>query len=316
MPAPAQAPASTQTAPRPGAKRGDGLGIGAVPQQAQPQAQGGIAGAQVDELKVTGHLMTLPPGLFCIINEINPAASRNNGMPGVRISPPPVGGQNVEISGFRGDGWLSAEGDATLVRIRAKPSQILVTIYQLPGEASSAPRLQVRQLLGPEEMANGQAAAAAPAPAPAPAPAVPAKINLVAHIQSRGDVGASFGEWLGESGSNNWIEGFAINAPADISPASFTYQAVLGRGWLSPWVEAGQYCGSRGMALPLLGLRIRLSGEAAEQYDISYAASFVGGAKAGPVGNDETCEADTLAPLEAIQVTLTPRARKGGRAKK
>ncbi len=312
MPAPAQAPAPAQTAPRPGAKRDNGAGLGAAPQQ----AQGGIAGAQVDELKVTGHLMTLPPGLFCIINEINPGASRNHGMPGVRISPPPVGGQNVEISGFRDDGWLSAEGDATLVRIRTKPSQILVTIYQLPGEASSAPRLQVRQLLGPEEMANDEAAPDPAAAAPAPAPAAPAKINLVAHIQSRGDVGAGFGEWLGESGSNNWIEGFAINAPEGISPASFTYQAVLGRGWLSPWVEAGQYCGSRGMALPLLGLRIRLSGEAAEQYDISYAATFVGGAKAGPVGNDETCEADTLAPLESIQVTLTPRARKAGRAKK
>jgi len=70
------------------------------------------------------------------------------------------------------------------------------------------------------------------------------------------------------------------------------------------------------MALPLLGLRIRLGGEAAEQYDISYSATFVGGATAGPVGNDETCEADTLAPLEAIQVVLTPRGRKAVRGKK
>jgi hypothetical protein len=28
------------------------------------------------------------------------------------------------------------------------------------------------------------------------------------------------------------------------------YQAVLGRGWLSPWIEGGKFCGSRGMALP------------------------------------------------------------------
>ena len=53
-------------------------------------------------------------------------------MPGVRISPPPTGGQNVEISGFRDDGWLNAEGDAALVRIRRHPTQVLVTIYQLP----------------------------------------------------------------------------------------------------------------------------------------------------------------------------------------
>lgn len=309
---PAPAPAPVQTAPRTGAGRDAGRGMGL----AQPPAQGGISGAQVDELKVTGHLMTLPPGLFCIINENNPGAARNHGMPGVRISPPPAGGENIEISGFRTDGWLSAEGDATLVRVRKKPAQILVTIYQLPNEASSAPRLQVRQLLGGEDMPGDQLPnAPAPAPAATQAPAN-AKIALLAHIQTRGDVGAAFGDWLGERGSNNWIEGFAINAPEGVQPADFTYQAVLGRGWLSPWVEAGQYCGSRGMALPLLGLRIRLGGEAAEQYEISYSASFVGGASAGPVGNDETCEADTLAPLEAIQVILTPRGRKGGRGRK
>jgi len=292
-----------------------------APAPAQPAAgAGATAGqggtAQVQELKVTGHLMTLPPGLFCIINELNPGAVRNNGMPGVRISPPPAGGQNIEISGFRADGWLSAEGDATLVRIRKRPSQILVTVYQLPGEPDAAPRLQVRQLLGATE-APGENVPPPGQPAAAPAqPPAREKADFMAHIQSRGDVGAKFNDWLGERGSNNWIEGFAIDAPAGIAAADFSYQAVLGRGWLSPWVEAGQYCGSRGMALPLLGLRIRLNGEAAEQYEISYSASFVGGAAAGPVGNDETCEADTLAPLEAFQIILTLRGRKTGRGKK
>ena len=283
--------------------------VKSAPAPQAPEASSGVP--QVQELKVTGHLMSLPPGLFCFINETNPGAQRNNGMPGVRVSPPPAGGQNVEISGFRNDGWLSAEGDATLVRVRNQPSQVLVTIYQLPGEPDSAPRLQVRQLLGPGDMPGANLRQPAPGAAPAPDVA-----DFMSHIQSRGDIGAKFGEWLGERGSNNWIEGFAINAPEGIAAADFTYQAVLGRGWLSPWVDAGQYCGSRGMALPLLGLRIRLNGEAAEQYEISYSASFVGGASAGPVGNDETCEADTLAPLEAFQIILTPRGRKSGRGKK
>lgn len=287
--------------------------VKSAPAPAQQAPEAGNSGPQVQELKVTGHLMSLPPGLFCFINEINPGSKKNNGMPGVRVSPPPAGGKNVEISGFRADGWLSADGDATLVRVRNQPSQVLVTIYQLPSEPDSAPRLQVRQLLGPGDMPGANLPQAAPGAAPAPAPAA---LDFMAHIQSRGDIGAKFGEWLGERGSNNWIEGFALNAPDGIAAADFTYQAVLGRGWLSPWVEAGAYCGSRGMALPLLGLRIRLNGDAAEQYEISYSASFVGGASAGPVGNDETCEADTLAPLEAFQIVLTPRGRKSGRGKK
>ncbi|GLR67287.1 hypothetical protein GCM10010909_19680 [Acidocella aquatica] len=288
------------------------------PAESSPQPNAGASAGDnhtsVQELKVSGHLMTLPAGLFCFVNEANPAASQNNGMPGVRISPPPAGGQNIEISSFRADGWMNADGDAALVRIRKGPAQVLVTIYQLPNMPDAAPKLQVRQLLTAGDMPA--VAANAPAPAPAPAPVAPEVMDMMAHIQTRGDVGAKFGVWLGERGSQNWIEGFALNAPEGINPADLSYQAVLGRGWLSPWVEAGQYCGSRGMALPLLGLRIRLTGEAAENYELSCSASFVGGASAGPAGNDETCEADTLAPLEAFQITLTPRTRRGGKAKR
>jgi hypothetical protein len=267
----------------------------------------------MQELKVTGHFMALPSGLFCIVNEPAPASAQNFGLPGVRLSPPPSGNRNVEISGFRPDGWLAATGDAALVRVTKGPAQILVTIYQLPNQPDSAPKLQVRQLLvGTDAPAAAQPAEAAPQGA-APAPV---KADVVAHIQTRGDVGAKFGDWLGERGSEHWIEGFAVAAPEGVSPADLSYQAVLGRGWLSPWVEAGQYCGSRGMALPLLGLRIRLQGKAAELYDLTCSAAFIDGTATGPVGSDETCESDSLAPLEALQVSLTPKNRKPVRAKR
>jgi len=278
--------------------------------QSAPPANAESNQASVQELKVTGHMMSLPSGLFCFVNEAVPGSVKQNGMPGIRVSPPPAGGQNVEIAGFRPDGWLNADGDAALVRIRKGPAQVLVTIYQLPNQQESAPRLQVRQLL------NGQDAPAAGNAVPTPPPVAKDRMDVIAHIQGRGDVGTKFGEWLGERGSNSWIEGFSISAPEGFDPASISYQAVLGRGWLSPWVEAGQYCGSRGMALPLLGLRVRLSAEAAEQYELSYSATFIGGASAGPVGNDETCEGDTLAPLEAVQIILTPRLRKTAKTKR
>ncbi len=296
--------ASAQTKKVPAAEPADG-------------APSGKSNAQLQELKVTGHLMALPPGLFCFVNELNPGAAVHNGMPGVRISPPPIGGQNVEISGFRSDGWLSAEGDAVLVRIKNQPAQVLVTIYQFANMPDASPKLQVRQLLNGAHMAANAPQPPAAANNQAPAPSATAETaDFMAHIQSRGDVGSKFGEWLGEKGSQNWIEGFAINVPDGIVASDLSYQGVLGRGWLSPWVEAGEYCGSRGMALPLLGLRIRLSGEAAEKYEVSYSASFIGGASSGPVGNDETCEAETLAPLEAFQIVLTPRGRKGSKPRK
>ncbi len=274
-----------------------------------------VAASIMQELKVTGHLMSLPAGLFCVVNEPQPLL-HPSGLPGVRLSPPPQGGNNVEIASFRPDGWLSAAGDAALVRVTRGPAQILVTIYQQPNLPDAAPKLQVRQLIGQAEPGAG-------GPAPAPATAAPIagsapreKVDVLAHIQTRGDVGARFGAWLGERGSQNWIEGFAIAAPEGIDPAELSYQGVLGRGWLSPWVEAGQYCGSRGMALPLLGLRVRLEGEAAETFDLTCTASFVDGTTCGPVAQDETCEGPSLAPLEAFLITLTPKAKKSAKTKR
>lgn len=280
---------------------------------AMQQAPGSASAADMmTELKVSGHLMALPAGLFCIVNE--PAASQQpNGLPGVRVSQPPQGGQNIEISTFRPDGWLNASGDAALVRVHRGPAQVLVTFYQNSNQPESAPKLQVRQLIGVSEAAPAPGQPPAPAMAPPPA-AVP--MDIMAHIQTRGDVGVKFGTRLGETGSQNWIEGFAIAAPEGIKPADLSYQAVLGRGWLSPWVEAGEYCGSRGMALPLLGFRVRLTGEAATAYDITCEASFIDGTQAGPVGSDETCEGENLAPLESILITLTPKSRKPARAKR
>jgi hypothetical protein len=104
-----------------------------------------------------------------------------------------------------------------------------------------------------------------------------------------------------------WIEGFAIAPSTGIDVADIEYQAVLGRDWLSPWVDGGQFCGSRGMALPLLGFRLRLRGKAAETMDCTYTATFVDGSICGPVDAGEACQAESLAALESVLISVTPR---------
>ncbi|MGH7042911.1 MAG: hypothetical protein ACREFY_12380, partial [Acetobacteraceae bacterium] len=148
------------------------------------------------------------------------------------------------------------------------PAQILVTVYQAPdAPAEAAPRLQVLRLsteplaqpgaqpdTSPEVVSAPQPAArpAGRSPGRAAAPAPAAMGELVAHVQRTGDVGAGIGEWLGVRGSKLWIEGFRIT-PRGPLPAAVAecleYQAVLGRDWLSPWVEGGAYCGSSYSAL-------------------------------------------------------------------
>jgi hypothetical protein len=285
--------------------------VGADPAAAAARA----AGKRVTELRASAHLMTLETGVFCIFQPPgSPPAAADSGLPGIRLSLPPGPAghpDSVAISTFRADGWLNGHDSAALVRVSEGPAQILVTIYQPPGRAGEAgPRLQVLRLTAEPGSADHQAVAAAlPGNGhAAPGPVEPAVPAVVLHMQRTGDVGGAFGEWLGQRGSKLWIEGFAINPPAGLSAEDIEYQGVLGRGWNSPWVEGGHFCGSRGMALPLLGLRARLKGDAAKTHTLSYAATFVDGSAVGPVAAGEACEAESLAALEALQVTVTPRS--------
>ncbi len=313
----------------------------------------------ITELKVSGHLMTLDRGVFCLFYAPGSAPpSSATGLPGVRLSLPPEpaahGAGALSISTFREDGWLGGEDSAALIRVTRGPAQVLVTVYQDTDGRHDAPRLQVMRLSGGPEQAAAvpQPAAAAPAAAgqgggvppeaPAAVPAAPtqgmpggpgtardaepraadgpravepasgaglsaAEAEVAAHVQGRGDVLTRLDEWMGERGSQRWIEGFAIAPRQPVTRDDIEYQAVLGRGWLSPWSDGGHYCGSRGMALPILGLRVRLRGPAAERFDLRVSATFVDGTSVGPSDTGEACEAESLAPLEAFHVEITAR---------
>ncbi len=183
------------------------------------------------------------------------------------------------------------------MRVKEGPAQILVTIYQAGRQSGdTAPRLQVLRL-------NGD-------PIPAAPQAAAARVEdpeILAHVQRTGDVGGVIGDWIGTRGSRLWMEGFGISPHQAIDPEDIEYQGVLGRGWLSPWVEGGKFCGSRGMALPLLGFKLRLKGNAAKAYTCGYSATFIDGSAVGPVPAGESCEAESLAALEAFQIELRPR---------
>lgn len=281
---------------------------------------------RISDLKVSGHLMTLQTGLFCVFHAPGQQPPTAAGLPGVRLSQPPVRDENnISIVTFDKDGWLGSQNGAALIRVQQGPAQVLVTVYQELGSPHEAPRLQVVQL---SHNANAGPVAQPPVPV-APAvqapvepkvsapvsPAAPAEAassayaaEIGAHIQRRGDVMSRVGDWMGEPGSHAWIEGFGIAPTEMIGEDDIEYQAVLGKGWLSPWVEGGKYCGSRGMALPILGLCIRLKGKAASKFICRVTATFTDGTRVGPVETGEPIEAASLAPLEAFLLEILPRA--------
>ena len=255
---------------------------------------------QIRDLKTAGHLMSLEAGVYCVF--LTPGSSPpdpETGLPGVQVTAAPGGERDsVSVLTIHQDAWIGMDS-AALVRVGHGPAQVLVTIYQEPETKHEAPKLQVMKV------ADVQQAAAAPAAAAPRAKAAKA-VEVLAHVYGRGDVGGMLGERVGEAGSNRWIEGFAV-APRNVVPAAdIEYQAVLGRGWMSPGSEGGQFCGSRGMSLPILGLKVRLRGESSGRFRTVLSASFVDGSWVGPLRDDQVCEAPSMAALESFLLAFEP----------
>lgn len=262
--------------------------------------------SHISELKVSGHLMTLEPGVYCVFSTPgSPAPSRETGLPVVRISAAPGQPESqVKAVGIEGDGWIGPNS-ATLVRISDVRAPIIVTVYQAADTTAEAPSLQVVRLSAAGVVPDGnvvrEALGAQPPRLPPAAPQTP---ELFAHIYSLGDVPGRLGAWMGEPGSRRWIEGFGIMPVGEVPASDVEYQAVLGRGWMSPWTEGGQFCGSRAMSLPILGLRVRLRGESAKTHKVVLSATFVDGSQVGPVSDGEPCEAESMAALEAFHLAF------------
>ena len=275
-------------------------------------ADSAAQGGQIKELKASAHTMSLDPGLYCVFNAPGSSVSPN-GLPGVRITVGPSRTGQVSVAAFNADGWVGVD-EGALVRVAEGVADVLVTVYQANDSKADAPKLQVVRLSAEPGATPQPVPAAVAAPQQAPARkgrqvSAPDGVEVMAHVYGRGDVGAPLGTWMGEPGSQRWIEGFGIAPVEGIPLGDIEYQAVLGRGWLSPWSEGGQFCGSRGMSLPILGLRVRLRGESAKTHRVELSASFVDGSKIGPVGDGAACEAPSLAALEAFHVVFVPAER-------
>jgi hypothetical protein len=172
----------------------------------------------------------------------------------------------------------------------------LLTVYKLAG-AMAPPELRISMIQ--------QAAARGSAPVPEPALTSEA-LKLLAHVERAGDVVVQGGVWVGQPGSRGAIEGFSVLAGGGIDPEDIEYQAILGSDWTTPWYSNGEFCGSRGLSLPLLGVRIRLRGETAKSHALSYWGSFVGVGEVGPIEGGAVC-GGSGAPLEALRVVLKRR---------
>jgi hypothetical protein len=270
-------------------------------------------------LHTTAQVLTFDPGMYVVdFRSAGPARGiAGLALPGARLDALPASdelrGQAV-VSVMSPLGWLAQADLPALVRVTGGKAGVMLTIYRTAGTA--APELRVRYVedgLKPNDLPDDEqraesATSATPAAAAAPLVATDA-FEVLVHAQERGDLRAPAGAWAGKPGGGLPLEGFAIFASAEtgLEPADLEYQAVLGEGWNTPWFTAGEFCGSRGLALPILGVRLRLVGRGAEMFACEYAGSFLAAGQVGPVAAGQVCESGGQ-PMEALRVTILRKA--------
>lgn len=257
---------------------------------------------EVKDVQVAAHSIALPRGKFCIsVAEVSPDVPPDL-LPGISVTAIPGQGDSVDFARLGNADWLREPGDAVLLHVRSEGARVLLTSYKLAAAAQAKPpRMHIQRLDAPPP-------AVPAAPAPTPAPVAAAAGDLLVHVAGLGDRRGAFGDWLGEEGEGRWLEGVLIEPPEGLPAEALEYQVVLGKGWTSPWSAAGEYCGSRGMTLPVQGLRVALRGEAARQFSVRCEARTVTGAMLGPVGEGELCGLEEPEALAAIRVTVARRA--------
>ena len=168
------------------------------------------------------------------------------------------------------DAILAEPGTALVVKA-SSPTQLTIEIQSRDPSGSIAATVKIEQL------SQGFA------PGPARGVALAAEdsvgtIQILGHVAGIGDVVAASNAWVAGPTAPSRIEGIAIEwlqRPSDID-LRYAVKFSKPAGAKTQMVAAGAFAGTRGRALPLVGVVIELFGKRAQDYQLVAEALFLG----------------------------------------
>jgi GT2 family glycosyltransferase/glycosyltransferase involved in cell wall biosynthesis len=276
-------------------------------------------------LSASVQVLPLPPGLYLFsVKAASPAPPRTNGqlsLPAVHVGlGPGVQSEQVEfIAGPSTHGaWLFAQGDLLVTKIKGAGATLIMSSLRAPG--GEVLSIKVERLDARAEAPATTAAAprvAEPAVNATQSSVVssatgngPLRIQIGAHIRSRGDLSFTDLPWAGRVAPGLWIESFSLRPLEHFSAQDIEYKALTGSGFETTWLSDEKPCGTKGMSVPLVGFAARLKpSPTAAAYDCEYSGYFQSGVTIGPLRNGAPCRS-TVAndPLEGLQIRLMKRS--------
>jgi len=176
-------------------------------------------------------------------------------------------------------GGLEGPG-ACVVVVAHAPASLKVGVKRRGRSGSIDAVLRLEPLDVAERGAQAPSAATSAASAPQPIENLPPKaaspsLQIFAHVARRGDVEALAGEWIAGPQAPAPIEGLQFRATESLGVEA---QALLAGARWTPWTPPGAFLGTRGRALPIVGLRLRLVGARSLGAEIVAEAMFLGAA--------------------------------------
>lgn len=184
---------------------------------------------------------------------------------------------------------LSQPGSGLVVRA-TNPTQIIVEVTPSQQDGSSAATVKIAPLTQgaaismPETAAKGAVACNG--------------IRILGHVAGIGDVFVGADEWLAGPSAPSRIEGIAIEWPGKPNDLYIRYSVKTAkpRTGSDVMMDPGNYAGTRGRALPVVGVSVEISGPGVSRYEISAEAIFLGSSRlsakgkrvafAGPTGRE------------------------------
>lgn len=206
-------------------------------------------------------------------------------------------------------GFLARPGEALVVRVE-RPGELLIKLIRQSADSSFEATFRLEFVVAGDAAASSVTVGASADARGQVANDVDGGLRLCAHVARRGDVEVSAAQWVAGPGAPAAIEGVEIRGalPGGVRIDTQVLVATNPPRWLD-WAPAGVFAGTRGRAMPLAGVRLKLSGRFAERFVICADALFLGSAIVSKRGSEiELVGSGGADPLVGLRLDVAPAA--------
>lgn len=253
--------------------------------------------------------------------------------PKVHVVVNPRHSKNIELilSPEHDDAMLWQPGSCLVVRA-SRPGQLFVEVIPIEDGGSRAATVKIETLSQGEAIVPVRRGVDADVDDDIDAYADSGQLSLLGHVAGIGDVLARPDQWIAGPASPARIEGLSIDWPGKPDDIDIRYAVKLARPHTvsGRMMELGGYAGTRGRALPIVGITLELSGPGASDFRFAAEAAFLGAPVtrvtgnridvSGPTGREPLVgfrlRLDEInVPLQPLPGPVAAKARSSGRVR-